>query len=97
MARVVKQTLPQPPAQYDQDYIAQLAEAVNRYMIQREAQGEMIAARFISTDMPIVDPAGGVSAYPNTSLLATGTLYLTLVPGGAPGQYFVSVVKKADP
>jgi len=95
MARVVKQTLPQPPPQYDQDYIAQLVEAVNRYMIQREAQGEMIAARFISTDMPIV-AASTAGAYPDTSLLPTGTLYLTQVPGGTPGQYFVTVVKKAD-
>jgi len=98
MARAVKQNLPQPPPTYDQEYVAQLANAINRYMVQREAPGESIAARFISTDMPIVDktPPTGVTAYPDTSQLPNGTLYLTAVPGGTAGQYFVSVVKKTD-
>jgi hypothetical protein len=72
MARVVRQRLPEPPPQYDQEYIAQLAEAVNRYMVQREAQGELIAGRFIMTD-PVNIPGD----LPDTSTLATGTEYLT--------------------
>jgi hypothetical protein len=71
MARIVKQNLPQPPPQYDQEYVAQLANAVNRYMVQREAQGEVIAARFVMTD-PVMVPGD----LPDTSTLATGTQYL---------------------
>jgi hypothetical protein len=72
VARIVKQNLPQPPPEYSQEYIAQLADAVNRYMIQREAQGEMIAARYIMTD-PVSIPGD----LPDTSTLPTGTEYLT--------------------
>ena len=91
MARVVKQNLPQPPETYDQDYIAQLVGAVNRYMVQREAQGEMVAARFIMTD-PISVPGD----YPTTAGLPTGTIYLKQVPGAPAGTMFLTVVGKGD-
>jgi hypothetical protein len=91
MARVVRQALPQPPPVYDQSYMAELINAVNAYMFQREAPGEVIAARFVMTDPPVVSAAAG--DYPDTSKLATGTLYLA-----APqtGQKFLTVVNKQD-
>jgi hypothetical protein len=90
MARTVRQKLPAPPPAYDQAYIGRLVEAVNRYMLQREAQGEMIAARFVMTDALRV-PAD----IPDVSTLPTGALYLTQV-GGA-GPYFLTVVNEGDP
>lgn len=98
MARVVKQTLPQPPPEYDQAYIAQLANAVNRYMIQRESLGEMVAARFIMTDPPRVVPGALATSpdFPNTIELPTGTIYLKQVPGAPAGTYFLTVVTKQD-
>jgi hypothetical protein len=72
MARTVRQTLPKPPPIYDQGYIAQLADAVNEYMFQREALGEQISGRFVMTN-PVSIPGD----LPDTKTLATGTLYLT--------------------
>lgn len=85
MARQVKQTLPQPPPVYDQEYIARLANAVNGYMFQAQALGEVVAARFIMTDQP-TSPSG----------LPNGTLYLVEYPVGS-GQYFLTVVQPTDP
>lgn len=93
MARQVRQTLPQAPAKYDQAYIAQLADAVNRYMYQREAPAEIIAARVVLTDPPQIP----TTDWPGTSGLATGTLYLKQVPGGASTDLFLTVVKQGDP
>jgi hypothetical protein len=87
MARQVKQTIPQPPAEYDQEYIARLVSAVNAYMFQREAQGEMIAGRYICTSMP--GDADG------TAHLPTGTLYTKPCP--TCGADVVCVVKTTDP
>jgi hypothetical protein len=75
MARQVRQTLPDPPSQYDQEYIAALVRSVNHYMGQAQALGEVIAARFIMTD-PVAIPQD----LPNTSTLPVGELYLKLVP-----------------
>jgi hypothetical protein len=71
MARSLRQALPQPPPVYDQAYIAQLTDAINRYITAKESQGEEIAARFVMTD-PVSVPGD----LPDTSTLATGTLYL---------------------
>jgi hypothetical protein len=85
MARQVKQTLPQPPAVYDQEYIARLANAINSYMFQAQALGEVVAGRFIMTDQ-VTTTVGAV----------VGTLYLVEYPAGS-GQHFLSVVKATDP
>ena len=87
MARQVRQTIPRPPAEYDQDYIARLVDAVNNYMFQREAQGEMIAGRYICTSMP--------SNVDGTANLPTGTLYTKPCP--ACGFDVVCIVKTTDP
>jgi hypothetical protein len=96
MARIVKQNLPQPPPEYDQAYTAQLARAVNQYMIQRESAGEVIAARFIMTDPPYVGGTPPVTGYPDTKELPTGTLYLKQVPGAPAGTYFLTIVTEND-
>jgi hypothetical protein len=98
MARIVRQTLPEPPAVYDQAYIAQLANAVNRYMIQRES-GELTAARLVLTSPPTIGAA--TAAYPNAlpdaRTLSTGTLYL-IDPATAPAATrFLTVVTPQDP
>jgi hypothetical protein len=90
MARVLKQSLPKPPDHYDQAYISQLVDAVNRYMFQAQAQGETIVARLIMTDPP------GPADSPPTGL-PTGMVYLKQVPGGAPGDVFLTIVKDTDP
>lgn len=82
MARQVRQTLPDPPPQYDQQYIAALARSINNYMSQAQALGEVIAARFIMTDPP-TDTVG----------LPVGTLYLKTV-NGVP---VLTVVMTGDP
>lgn len=74
--RQIRQKLPDPPPQYDQIYLAQLADAVNDYMVQATAPAEVLAARFICVD-PIHIP-GDV---PDQSTLPTGMLYLT-APNG---------------
>lgn len=99
MGRTVRQILPAPPSVYDQAYLAQLANAVNRYMIQRESLGELITARLILTDPPTLAP--GTPQYPialpDTRTLPTGTLYL-LNPATAPaGTRFLTVVTPEDP
>jgi hypothetical protein len=91
MSRAIRQSLPLPPPQYDQEYIAQLADAVNRYMAQAQAPGEITAARYIMVDPPLVP-----DDYPTTALLPTGTLYLRQVPGAPAGTYYLTVVKKSD-
>ena len=82
MARQVRQTLPDPPPQYDQDYIAALARSINNYMAQATALAEVIAARYIMTDPPT-----------STVGLKVGTLYLRIV-SGVP---VLSVVQETDP
>jgi|SRR5215471_20613836 len=96
MARVVKQTLPAPPPVYDQTYIAQLTNAINRYMVQRESLGELITARVIMTDPPRVSASPGPGDYPDTSQLPNGTVYLKDIPGTPKGTYFLTVVTPED-
>jgi hypothetical protein len=86
MARQVRQTLPDPPPEYDQQYVASLARSVNNYMGQAQALAEVIAARFIMTDAikippgPPVIPGGPPDGLPDTSGLPAGLVYLKLVP-----------------
>ena len=94
MPRQVRQTLPEPPPVYDQAYIARLADAVNRYMFQRDS-GEMIAAHFIVTD-PIQIGAPTPPGLPNTSGLPTGLVVLKQVPGAPAGTFFLTVVTESD-
>ena len=76
MARSVRQLIPAPPDHYDQQYLSRLVDALNRYMFQRQALGELIAARFIMTDAPSIP-----DLFPDTTTLATGTLYLDQING----------------
>jgi hypothetical protein len=71
MARQVRQTLPDPPPQYDQEYIAALARSINSFMGQATALAEVTAGRFITTD-PVAVPGD----LPDTTALPTGMLYL---------------------
>ena len=82
MARQVRQTLPDPPAEYDQTYIAALARSINNYMGQSTALGEVIAGHFIMTDVPTT-----------TVGLKVGTLYLTTIGT----QQVLTVVMTGDP
>lgn len=82
MARQVRQTLPDPPPKYDQQYIAALARSINSYMSQAQALGEVIAARFIMTDPP-TSPLGQ----------KVGTLYLKTIGT----DQVLTVVKESDP
>jgi len=91
MGRVIKQPLPQPPAAYDQTYIAQLADAINDYMYQAQAPAEVIAARFI-----LIDPLRIPTDVPNTTGLPTGMMYLKQVPGATAGSYFLTLVMDTD-
>lgn len=85
MARQVRQTLPDPPPQYDQQYIAGLARAINNYMGQAQALGEVIAGRFIMTKPP--DPPDSTVGLP------VGTLYLKTVSG----VKVLTLVTEGDP
>jgi hypothetical protein len=82
MARQVRQTLPDPPPEYDQVYIAALARSINSYMGQATALGEVIAGHFIMTDQPTT-----------TVGLKVGTLYVRTV-SGVP---VISIVQEGDP
>jgi hypothetical protein len=82
MARQVRQTLPDPPPEYDQQYIAALARSINNYMGQAQALGEVVAGHFIMTDVPT-----------STLGLPVGTLYLTTVSG----KQVLTVVMTGDP
>jgi len=82
MARQVRQTLPDPPPTYNQEYIAALARSVNAYMGQAQALAEVTAGRFIMTDQPT-----------STVGLPVGTLYLRNVGG----VWVLSVVMQGDP
>ena len=75
MARQVRQTLPDPPPVYNQEYIASLARSINHFMGQATALAEVIAAHYIMTDAVRV-PAD----LPDTTDLATGLVYLKEVP-----------------
>ena len=90
--RQIRQKLPEAPPVYDQAYIAQLADAVNDYMVQATAPAEVIAARFIC-----VDPVNVPNDIPDTSTLPTGMLYLKQVPGAPAGTYFLTIVTPQDP
>src|SRR5262245_34789682 len=100
MARIVQQPLPDPPPVYDQRYFFRLVNALTLFMLQSTAQAESIAARFICTDPVVVDPTGQApGSVPDTSRLATGTLYLVRdpsVPLGSPGAFLMSIVKEQD-
>jgi hypothetical protein len=95
MPRQIKQTLPTPPPVYDQEYIARLADAVNRYMFQAQAPAEVTAARFVCTDVPVLPElsTGG----PDTRGLPTGAIYLAQVPGAPAGALFLTLVTESDP
>lgn len=86
MPRQVRQTVPNPGAEYDQTKAQHVAAALNRYMYQAQAPGEVIAGRFIMTDNP-TGPEG----------LAVGTLYLKQMPGQPAGTYYLTVVTEEDP
>lgn len=99
MARLVRQQLPEPPATYDQSYLAKLVNALNLFMLQSTAQAEVIAAAYICTAPVIVDPSGTIpNSVTGTVGLPTGTFYL--YPGGgppgAPGAFYVSIVTEQD-
>ena len=99
MARTLRQVIPKAPPQYDQTYITQLADAINRYIFQREAQGEMIAARFVATNVPSTVPRTGPPAVPADDVhgLPTGTICLKHVPGTTgDGGLFLTVVTPQD-
>jgi hypothetical protein len=88
MARQVRQTLPDPPPQYNQEYIAALARSINNYMGQATALGEVIAGRYIMTD-PIQVPGD----LPSTAGLAVGTIYLKTLTSG---EKVLSIVLQGD-
>lgn len=91
--RILQQTLPQAGPAYDQTYLNQLVNAVNNFMNQTAAPGDVIGARFILQDYPVVnpnDPSG--LAYPDTSQFPNGMLYLLPLPGAPPGAYYLTVV-----
>lgn len=90
--RILRQQLPAAPPKYDQTYISQLAAAVNDYMAQATAPGDVVGARFLLTD-PIIVPSADV---PDTSTLPTGMLYLIPAPGGPAGTYVLTVVTTSD-
>jgi len=83
MARQVRQTLPDPPPEYDQQYIAALARSINNYMGQAQALGEVIAAHFIMTDVPTA-----------TTGLPVGTMYLKTLTSG---EKVLTLVLAGDP
>lgn len=92
MSRTIRQTLPDPPPVYDQAYIAKLVNAVNNYMVQKEAQGELVTARLILTDtlrVPI--------DVPNVATLPTGTVYLVSTNNITTGMWLLTVVNPGDP
>ena len=99
-SRVVRQTLPDPPVVYDQQYTFRLVNALNLLMNQVTAEAEWTAARYIATAPVYVDPSGqDPNAQTNTTGLPTGLLYLLRDPDqalGTPGAYFFSIVKEAD-
>lgn len=86
MARQVRQKIPDPGPEYEQKKAQQITAALNRYMFQAQALGEVIGARFIMTDNP-TSPSG----------LALGTIYLKQMPGQPAGTYYLTVVQKGDP
>jgi hypothetical protein len=88
--RILRQAIPTPPPKYDQTYMSQLAAAVNDYMLQASAPGDVVGARFIMSDFPVVE-AGNNSAYPDTSQFPLGMLYLLPLPG-TPGAYYLTVM-----
>jgi len=92
MARAIRQSLPKPPPTYDQAYMAQLADAVNRFMFQETAPGEIIAARFI-----VVQPIHVPGDQATTAGLPTGTIILKPFPGQPAGTYYLTVVAPGDP
>lgn len=103
MARLVRQPLPEPPAVYDQAYLAKLVNAVNQFMFQVTAQAEIVSASYICTAPVLVDPTGQrPNSVPNTVGLPTGTFYIfprtlgTPDPPGTPGAFYVSIVTEQD-
>jgi hypothetical protein len=86
MARQVRQKIPDPGPEYEQKKAQQITAALNRYMFQAQAPGEVIAARFIMIDNPT-----------STVGLAVGTLYLKQMPGQPAGTYYLTLVQPGDP
>lgn len=89
--RMLKQVLAQAPPTYNQMYVNQLVNALNNYMSQSTAPGDVVGARFIMNDYPVVDPTQPQWAFPNTSQFPTGMLYLLPLPG-SPGAYYLTVL-----
>lgn len=89
--RILRQQIAQPPPTYDQVYLAKLVNAVNDYMGQATAPGDVIGARFIMNDFPVVDSTQPQWAFPDTSQFPTGMFYLLPLPG-TPGAYYLTVV-----
>lgn len=83
MARQVRQGVPAPGPGYEEAVAKKMASALNNYMFQAQAPGEVVAGRFIMTDQP-TDTVG----------LAVGTLYLKTIPGYG---VVLSVVQEGDP
>lgn len=89
--RMLQQVLPQAPPTYDQIFVNQLVNAINNFMGQSAAPGDVLGARFIMQDFPVVDPTQPQWAYPDTSRFPTGMLYLLPFPGN-PGAYYLTVL-----
>lgn len=89
--RMLQQVLPQAPTTYDQIYLNQLVNALNNFMSQSTAPGDVTGGRFIMQDFPVVDPSQPQWAYPDTSQFPTGMFYLLPLPG-SPGAYYLTVL-----
>jgi hypothetical protein len=89
--RILQQVVPNAPRQYDQVYINQLVAAVNNYMNQAAAPGDVIGARYIMNDFPLVDPTNP-HAYPDTSKFPTGMLYLLPIAMAPLNGYYLTVL-----
>lgn len=93
MARQIRQTLPDPPPQYDQQYIAALARSINSFMGQATALAEVTAGHFIMTD-PLHIPGVGTppNGPPSTAKLPNGLVYLKQIPAVTSATYGIGSV-----
>lgn len=90
--RILRQQVPSAPPTYDQTYISQLAAAINDYMTQSTAPGDVVAGRFIcSAPLRVPDDV------PDTSTFPTGMFYLIPAPGGPAGTYLLTMVLDTAP
>jgi hypothetical protein len=83
VARQVRQSVPAPGPEYEEAKARKMAAALNNYMFQAQAQGEVVAGHFIMTDQPT-----------STVGLPVGTLYLKTIPGAG---VVLSIVQEGDP